>query len=177
MKCYKHPDKDGVGICSKCGRGICIECARTGMGKLICKDCSEVSKAWTPATSKAYNLIGAIIGLLGAVNTVLVGSYIITFFLSLSSIGIFFHFAQAYMVGITASVAASTFMLLCGSYSMWKGRARQGGLLSFVAGTITTVLCVYFTLVFPLLHRLGMISYFLPAPALISGIIGILKHQ
>ncbi len=176
MKCYKHPDKNAVGVCSTCGRGICRQCAVTSMGKLICRDCSEVSEARTPTTLKAYNLMGAITGLLGAVNTILIGSYLITLFLYLAPLGIAFPPAQTYIVGITASVVAS-FLLLCGSYLIWKGRARRGGMLNFVAGAITIILYLYFTLVFPLLYQLGITGYFLPAPALISGVIGILKHQ
>jgi hypothetical protein len=26
MKCYNHPDKDAVGICKNCNKGLCKEC-------------------------------------------------------------------------------------------------------------------------------------------------------
>lgn len=27
MKCYHHPDRDAVGVCRACGRGLCSACA------------------------------------------------------------------------------------------------------------------------------------------------------
>jgi phage shock protein C len=44
MKCYKDPTRDAVGICVKCGRGVCPEEAVMIGGKLYCKECSDKLK-------------------------------------------------------------------------------------------------------------------------------------
>ncbi len=41
MKCYKHRDVDAVGICTNCGKAICIDCAREKYGKLVCFRCGN----------------------------------------------------------------------------------------------------------------------------------------
>lgn len=44
MKCYNHEDRDAVGICVSCKKGICRDCAIEYNGKLYCKDCFENAK-------------------------------------------------------------------------------------------------------------------------------------
>lgn len=42
MKCFNHSDKDSVGICKACGKGLCRECV-TDLGYgLACKGMHEV---------------------------------------------------------------------------------------------------------------------------------------
>ncbi len=42
MKCFNHDDRDAVGICKSCGKGVCRECA-VDMGKgLACRDRCEM---------------------------------------------------------------------------------------------------------------------------------------
>ena len=42
MKCYYHSDRDAVGTCKSCGKGLCPECA-VDLGKgLACRDRCEV---------------------------------------------------------------------------------------------------------------------------------------
>lgn len=41
MKCFYHQDRDAVGVCKSCERGVCSECA-VDLGKgLACKDRCE----------------------------------------------------------------------------------------------------------------------------------------
>ena len=42
MRCFQHPDRDAVGICKCCGKGLCPDCL-TDLGKgLACRDrCEE----------------------------------------------------------------------------------------------------------------------------------------
>lgn len=47
MKCYNHEDKDAVGICVSCKKGICKDCAIEYNEKLYCKDCIEKVKRIT----------------------------------------------------------------------------------------------------------------------------------
>ena len=39
MKCYYHPDREAVAVCSVCGKPLCAECAHEYKGKIYCKDC------------------------------------------------------------------------------------------------------------------------------------------
>jgi len=43
MKCYYHEDKDAVGICISCKKGICSECAVEYDNKLYCPTCFSSS--------------------------------------------------------------------------------------------------------------------------------------
>jgi hypothetical protein len=36
MRCFQHPTRDAVGVCSNCGRGLCADCATVVLGKLSC---------------------------------------------------------------------------------------------------------------------------------------------
>ncbi len=38
MKCFNHHDRDAFGICSVCGKGLCLECMQSLGNKIICKD-------------------------------------------------------------------------------------------------------------------------------------------
>lgn len=114
----------------------------------------------------AYALIGAATGLIASANAILLAIYIIIYCLRLTSWSASF-LTWAYIVGIAA--AASAFILICGGYLMWKGRPRLGGILNFLAGSITTALYLYFTRAFPLLGQLGPMGYFLLVPALMTG--------
>jgi len=44
MKCYKHNHCDAVGICVRCGRGLCSQCAEEFSRSLLCKQCVPLSK-------------------------------------------------------------------------------------------------------------------------------------
>ncbi|OIO22062.1 hypothetical protein AUJ17_00895 [Candidatus Micrarchaeota archaeon CG1_02_47_40] len=41
MKCYKHHEEEAVGICTNCGKAICLNCTREKMGKLVCFRCAN----------------------------------------------------------------------------------------------------------------------------------------
>ena len=41
MKCYNHPESEGVGACTVCGKAICSDCAMEIDGKLVCKSCTQ----------------------------------------------------------------------------------------------------------------------------------------
>jgi hypothetical protein len=41
MKCYYHPDRDSVGICKHCQRGLCEDCAALVDDVLACRDRHE----------------------------------------------------------------------------------------------------------------------------------------
>ena len=41
MKCFVHHDRDAIGICKSCGRGLCADCCSIVSRGLACKDACE----------------------------------------------------------------------------------------------------------------------------------------
>lgn len=41
MRCFGHPERDSVGICKYCQRGLCTDCAALVQGVLACRDLHE----------------------------------------------------------------------------------------------------------------------------------------
>lgn len=48
MKCTNHPEIDAVGICVKCGKGLCVECTKEIGGKFYCQVCIDVYSQLKP---------------------------------------------------------------------------------------------------------------------------------
>lgn len=48
MKCFNHHDRDAFGICTVCGKGLCLECMKEHKGVITCKDssCSFKKDVW-----------------------------------------------------------------------------------------------------------------------------------
>lgn len=46
MKCYYHHDRDAFGICSNCGKGLCLECMQEVNNQVVCKNkkCAQTTK-------------------------------------------------------------------------------------------------------------------------------------
>lgn len=44
MKCYNHHDRDAFGICTVCGKGLCLECMSNKNNVVTCKDKSCIGK-------------------------------------------------------------------------------------------------------------------------------------
>ena len=54
MKCYYHPDREAVAVCSMCGKPLCAECVHEYKGKVYCKDClAKVKEEEKAAASKS----------------------------------------------------------------------------------------------------------------------------
>lgn len=53
MKCYTHPDKDAVAVCSVCGQGICEPCSVKIGGKFYCKQDADRLFGTVPITPEA----------------------------------------------------------------------------------------------------------------------------
>jgi len=41
LKCVNHPERDSIGICSNCSKGVCIYCRTVIEGKGYCPSCAE----------------------------------------------------------------------------------------------------------------------------------------
>ena len=71
MVCYKHPDRQTLLRCNKCGRPMCLDCAVQTPSGYRCKDCiREQQKVFDTSETKDYVIGGAISGLLA-----IIGSY------------------------------------------------------------------------------------------------------
>lgn len=58
MKCYNHPDRDAVGTCVDCGKGLCQECMDLWTIP-VCTDCNL--KRWQNAKSNVFKELGIVI--------------------------------------------------------------------------------------------------------------------
>ncbi len=38
MKCYNHHDRDAFGVCTVCGKGLCLECMKQDSKDVRCKN-------------------------------------------------------------------------------------------------------------------------------------------
>ncbi len=50
MKCYRHREREAVGVCAACGKGLCADaCAHDGAAGLHCDDaCAQRSRRREP---------------------------------------------------------------------------------------------------------------------------------
>lgn len=137
------------------------------------KKIEEASNPLNPPAIPAkarYALISVVLGCLGLINAALIGVHVATLYLRLTPLNGFF-LTKAYVIsGVTV---ASAFMLIFGSYLVWKDKGRIGGVLNLAAGVVTLVLFCYFVWVFPLLRQFEPVGYLLPIPALTSGILAL----
>ena len=69
MRCYVHPEAQPIGTCTRCGRGICDECAVDVQGRLTCRNCLAAGQAtiqrYDPNTAFLIELVAGFFGLLG----------------------------------------------------------------------------------------------------------------
>lgn len=173
MKCYTHPTIDAIGVCSKCGRGVCTQCTKSIDTKLICEKCHTPSKFIEPTKLKQYALICAILGWLGSVNVILIGIYSTLKLYHLGSIR--GYQLEVYIVSIITIILTLT--LLYGSYQLWKTHLRLGGLLNVLAGIGTLFTYCYFTWFVPLLTEFGLAGLLLCFPSLVSGMLGVISDR
>ena len=135
----------------------------------VSDDASNSLRATMSAEAK-YALISLALGCLGLINTVLIGVHLSTLYFRLTKLNEFFLTKVYIISGVTV---VSAFMLIFGSYLIWKGKGRRGGVLNLAAGIVTFVLFCYFVWVFPLLRQFEPVGYLLPIPALTSGILAL----
>ncbi len=71
MKCNLHPQVDAVGVCIRCGKGLCKECEIELAGKLYCKVCAnDVFKKLNTIDNEVsgwYYILPVFFGMLGGI--------------------------------------------------------------------------------------------------------------
>jgi len=87
LTCFKHPDRETLVSCGRCGRGLCPDCVRHGVTGVRCQDCIRLSpreqglatpkQLWRAvASAAAVGLSGGVaLGLLGFLN--IIGSFLL----------------------------------------------------------------------------------------------------
>lgn len=61
MKCYSHPEKDAIGTCSRCGKGVCEECNVHINGKYACKECASAMASNCQASTQKDPILALIL--------------------------------------------------------------------------------------------------------------------
>lgn len=123
---------------------------------------------------KAVRIITAILGLIGTLNTAILGVYITSTYLIVSKFKIGFYAVQTCCVLFV--LAISVVLLIYGSYLQWKMHPR-GYLINALTGVAIAVAYAYFALTTPILNWLGILGVALLIPAPLSGILGTLTKN
>ena len=102
MKCYNHPERDGVAICKACGKAICHECAKeseAGIGcQQSCIDSLEKRNDWD--TKQAAHLKNMKrISILGSFFSI--GMGILFIYFSHQGYGLVYEFIFVLGIGFT----------------------------------------------------------------------------
>jgi len=123
---------------------------------------------------KAIKIITVILGVIGTLNTAILGVYIASTYLIVSRFETDFYAIQTCCVLLV--IAISVVLMMYGSYLQWKTR-RQGYLVNALTGVTVAVAYAYFALVTPVLNWLGILGVALLVPAPLSGILGALAKN
>jgi len=79
VKCYAHPEKEAVGVCRECGKGICEACAVEVSGRLYCRACigkvkveeRRVAKPERATVITVASILFFVFGALGIASSIL----------------------------------------------------------------------------------------------------------
>ena len=106
-KCYKHNDKDAVGICSNCNKAVCADCSKETNNKIICHDCylsiiekGELQKIITLDPTADYNYF-RIFGIKMSFTALLLIMFVMYIFTDIPIIDIAFTIALFIITYIT----------------------------------------------------------------------------
>ena len=174
--------KPSVSSCGEEGRAclkVCCSSSRFSRTTLSYEKSKDPSRQCYVRGREHYNLISAFLGWLGALNSFIMGLYILTTALALSPFpGTNYLVFQAWIASTLTTISA--LILIYGSYLLWRGHKHKGGVVNILTGTLAlTPVYTYFTLFSqpPLLDWLGLVGIFLLAPPIIGGGIGILMSK
>lgn len=102
MKCYNHPDRDGIAICRSCGKAICRECAMESRDGIACQQSCLASLAEKSALNaqQAVHLKNLKrTNLLGSLFSIAMG--ILFIFFSFQGFGLVYDFIFLLGIGFT----------------------------------------------------------------------------
>jgi len=91
MKCHLHPDRDAVGYCVACGKGVCAECRREVAGTIRCPEhATTIAAPLMPRQEKSSFLAG-LFSFLPGLGHIYLGAY---------SRGLFIGLMFALLIGV-----------------------------------------------------------------------------
>jgi hypothetical protein len=140
---------------------------------------SEESVKIQPTKRKNSVLVSAVLGWLGSLNHLLLASYLLSTYESLSTIPPIDKLALPVHFGATVMIA-SAIVLVYGSALMLTKSSSSGGMLNLSAVVLVSVPAyVYFAFFSEpaLLGWLGISGFLLLTPALVSGVAGIYEAR
>lgn len=123
--------------------------------------------------TSSKNIIGALLGFVGAANSIVVGFYLLS---TTSSLSAFNNEAfQSLIASAAIAVAFST--LTYGSYLLFRGGHLKGGKINIVGGLILAGVYVYYSAFSQpkLLEWLNPSGIPLLIPPILSGILGLIN--
>ena len=154
MKCFYHHDRDAVGVCHSCNRGVCSDCAAEVAGCLACQGrCEEDVRSLRILISHNTRLVGAQLQARaeaaeyaeqgkqdGPVQWRLSTMFLITTVLAIALAG----FGQLGLEG-AAGTLFSSWLGLIGVYCLYGGITdrKEGWPVNVLMGTLLTGLAVY----------------------------------
>lgn len=161
MKCYVHPDREAVGVCTVCKQGICRDCQVILGGKRFCKKHAErrlVSEDRAEGLRKrGWALtIASILAVTGGLSGVVVGFLLVIIGLLgpgaqnssmlATTVGPLLNYFSAvtqYPSDQTILVGLATFLFgsmgIGAAYFLWR-RSKRAAILSIILAVIGEVL-------------------------------------
>lgn len=127
---------------------------------------------------KAVKIITAILGLIGTLNTAILGVYIVSTYLIVSKLNAKFYAVHTYCALLITLLIMmiSVVLLIYGSFLQWKMH-RRGYLINALTGVAVVVAYAYLAFATPILNWLGILAVALLIPAPLSGILGVLTRN
>lgn len=118
-------------------------------------------------------MIGALLGFVGAADSILIGFYLLSTISSLSAFGN--EAFQSFIASVAIAVAFSA--LMYGSYLLFRDGHQKGGKINIVGGLILTGVYVYYSAFSQpkLLEWLNPSGTTLLIPPILSGILGLVN--
>ena len=163
MKCAYHPDIDAAGVCVRCGRMLCKDCAMVLANKVYCQPCADQVFTGRSPTGPAKNhsglltaggvlgIIGGVFGLLNVLVIVFYGVMMASLFsadeeFEDSSDGIWIMLVIFGAMGIV--LTALSVMAIVGGISALKrrrfGLALGGSICCVIPSSVFGILAIVF---------------------------------
>ena len=161
MKCYIHPDREAVGVCTICKRGVCRSCEVILDGRHYCKVHAEKRLVREERAAGLHQrgtaiTLASILAILGGLSGFVVGFLLILIgllgptsqnspilFSMLSWFLTYFQAVTAYPPGQTVLVGLGAFLFgsvgMVAGYFLWR-RSKRSAILAAVMGFLGEIL-------------------------------------
>ncbi len=174
MKCFTHPDRDAVAVCSVCGQGLCEGCSVRIAGKLYCKsdadkifgrEAERAEKYVRPASITVAAILFFIFGALGIISGLVFSAFAgsAASFTSVPFIGPLTGVTAAGILLIGLVILVFGILYLVAGNWLWDG-LRRGGILGIALSIISILVSL------PLLFVLGPLALFLGPLVALAGL-------